>query len=1223
MRPVRLVIQGLRSYRERQEIDFQALTEHGLFGIFGPTGSGKSTLLDAITLALFGTSPRADHGKQGTVHPLEKQMEIVLEFEIGAGSRRRRYRVERAFRRGKTAFSVTAGPCRLLEIENPDGDSPGLVMVAEGATEVNAAIEGILGLKDDDFTRAVVLPQGQFAEFLKLSGSERAKMLERLFGLERYGRKLYEKVSQRSNEAQQQVAQLEAALAEVGDASDEALERAQSELAEAAAALQAAESERREAEAHLRQLERVAELDAERRRAEAEADRLRERAEEMARVEERLARHRRSEALMPLVASWEEAKDSIRRAEARAAAATSALREAEALAEEAARREREAAARREAEEPALLAQQARLHEAETLERAWREKARALQDAAAELQTIASQLEVARAECAKLDEQAQALRRGLQEAEDAFQAHRVPPETRSALDRLRQARDAWRTAELAHHREAELLEARRAEVEAAEQAHRGAASAMSGLQAEVQSLERAKAEHDGALPAVSRESLARLQAWRLRAEERLHELEKAEQDTAEAKRRRDSAERARLETERTRHARAAAEAEAREAFERLRAERDRRWAARERALIAALARGLVEGEPCPVCGSAHHPRPASSDADAGEPWTDADDLALADAEAAWREAEALLRAAEQAYQGALARAEAAALEAGRAEDERARRWSAIAELWLEAPGAAGEDGPRTAADWQPYVRRAADEIAAGETAWARWEARARELADQSAALAERLQRASAAFTAAEERLKAARAEWDRQRASASAAEETAREAAEALRRAAAAVSLGEGLELPALAQAVQDALRRLEEDDRLAAEAEDRRRLLAAELAQADARLQEAERAKQQVERQMHDAEIRVAQLRAEADAEKARLDEMTGGRPVAEARAEVDAALEAVRRALAEAVGVRQEAEARRDRARAEAAQADAALHEAKRTEGRALAALQAAMADSDFATPGDVRDALLDEREAAAHEDEIARYREAVQAVERRLADLAAQLSGRRLDEAELEAARRRWQAAEAAHGEAQQRVGACTQQLQDLEARRARFAEVSAKLDHAREAARRLKALNDVLRGNAFVQFVGREEMAEVARQASDRLASLTHGRYRLVLTPTGDFLIRDDHLGGVERPVETLSGGETFVTSLSLALALSAHIQLRGQHPLEFFFLDEGFGTLDPDLLDVVMSSLERLRHERMAIGLISHVPELRERVHRRLMVEPAEPGGRGTRVRLERA
>ncbi|WP_304459814.1 SbcC/MukB-like Walker B domain-containing protein, partial [Alicyclobacillus sendaiensis] len=268
-------------------------------------------------------------------------------------------------------------------------------------------------------------------------------------------------------------------------------------------------------------------------------------------------------------------------------------------------------------------------------------------------------------------------------------------------------------------------------------------------------------------------------------------------------------------------------------------------------------------------------------------------------------------------------------------------------------------------------------------------------------------------------------------------------------------------------------------------------------------------------------------------------------------------------------------------------------------------------------------RDALLDEHEAASAEQALTAYHEAVRTITRQLADLARELGDRRLDEADLAAARARAAAAEAAQGEAQQQVGATKQQLLDLEARRDRYLAVRADLEQAQHVARRLKTLSEVLRGNAFVQFVGREQMADVARQASERLASLTHGRYRLVLTPNGDFVIRDDHLGGIERPVATLSGGETFVTSLSLALALSAHIQLSGEHPLEFFFLDEGFGTLDPDLLDVVMTSHERLRQERMAIGLISHVPELRERVPRRLMVEPAEPGGRGTRVRLERA
>jgi exonuclease SbcC len=76
----------------------------------------------------------------------------------------------------------------------------------------------------------------------------------------------------------------------------------------------------------------------------------------------------------------------------------------------------------------------------------------------------------------------------------------------------------------------------------------------------------------------------------------------------------------------------------------------------------------------------------------------------------------------------------------------------------------------------------------------------------------------------------------------------------------------------------------------------------------------------------------------------------------------------------------------------------------------------------------------------------------------------------------------------------------------------------------------------------------------------------------------------------------------------------------IQMRGSR-LEFFFLDEGFGTLDPELLEVVMDALERLRMNNFAIGVISHVPELRQRMPRRLIVTPAEPLGRGSRVTLE--
>ncbi|NLO40959.1 MAG: hypothetical protein GX115_16005, partial [Ruminiclostridium sp.] len=87
--------------------------------------------------------------------------------------------------------------------------------------------------------------------------------------------------------------------------------------------------------------------------------------------------------------------------------------------------------------------------------------------------------------------------------------------------------------------------------------------------------------------------------------------------------------------------------------------------------------------------------------------------------------------------------------------------------------------------------------------------------------------------------------------------------------------------------------------------------------------------------------------------------------------------------------------------------------------------------------------------------------------------------------------------------------------------------------------------------------------------------------------------------------------------------LALALSEQIQLKGQSPLEFFFLDEGFGTLDNNKLDTVMDSLERLSTKERMIGIISHVPELRHRIARRLIITPPVDNAEGSLVDVEKA
>jgi exonuclease SbcC len=161
----------------------------------------------------------------------------------------------------------------------------------------------------------------------------------------------------------------------------------------------------------------------------------------------------------------------------------------------------------------------------------------------------------------------------------------------------------------------------------------------------------------------------------------------------------------------------------------------------------------------------------------------------------------------------------------------------------------------------------------------------------------------------------------------------------------------------------------------------------------------------------------------------------------------------------------------------------------------------------------------------------------------------------------------------------------------------------------------------LMDLVRGNKFVEYVALTHLKYIALDASERLMDITNHRYSLELDAKGNFIICDHYNGGVKRDTKTLSGGETFLTALSLSLALSSQIQLKGKTNLEFFFLDEGFGTLDGELLDTVMSSLEKLFEQKLTVGIISHVDELKNRVPIKLIVKPAEAGVRGTLTKIE--
>lgn len=194
------------------------------------------------------------------------------------------------------------------------------------------------------------------------------------------------------------------------------------------------------------------------------------------------------------------------------------------------------------------------------------------------------------------------------------------------------------------------------------------------------------------------------------------------------------------------------------------------------------------------------------------------------------------------------------------------------------------------------------------------------------------------------------------------------------------------------------------------------------------------------------------------------------------------------------------------------------------------------------------------------------------------------------------------------AAHRTAEHERDRIADGLAEAGTQRAALADATARADLAHELARLLNA-------NHFEKWVLDEAVAVLVEGATELLLDLSGGAYSLGLDERANFLVVDHRNADEVRPARTLSGGETFLASLALALALADQIgslAADGTARLESIFLDEGFGTLDPDTLDTVAAAIEELGARGRMVGLISHVPELAERVPVRFEVT-RDPGG----------
>lgn len=160
---------------------------------------------------------------------------------------------------------------------------------------------------------------------------------------------------------------------------------------------------------------------------------------------------------------------------------------------------------------------------------------------------------------------------------------------------------------------------------------------------------------------------------------------------------------------------------------------------------------------------------------------------------------------------------------------------------------------------------------------------------------------------------------------------------------------------------------------------------------------------------------------------------------------------------------------------------------------------------------------------------------------------------------------------------------------------------------LDQLDARAENIKTMKSLFTASGFVNYISSVYLQHLCNAANDRFFRLTRQKLSLEITSDNNFQVRDFMNDGKVRSVKTLSGGQTFQASLSLALALADNIQQINGPGQNFFFLDEGFGSLDKESLDIVFDTLKSLRKENRIVGVISHVEEMQQEIEVHLRIE----------------
>ncbi len=407
---------------------------------------------------------------------------------------------------------------------------------------------------------------------------------------------------------------------------------------------------------------------------------------------------------------------------------------------------------------------------------------------------------------------------------------------------------------------------------------------------------------------------------------------------------------------------------------------------------------------------------------------------------------------------------------------------------------------------------------------------------------------------------------------------------------------------------------------------------AADVLRLEAGLADCRAQQQQVAEDLQDAAAALATARAQAAAAEAELGELQHELAVA-AQGHPSVAQRQV--ALRRAADTNRSLAAVLDQLTAALADESRARERAER-EAAARGFVPADQGSADRASADLASAALLSPAEQAALDEQVTGWAAELAAL--RAAAAAGDLAG--LDPGQAGPVRAAAQAAvaalarareaerevRAARDAAQARVGRLDQRLAEVQGAQDAFDQ----LQEDTSAVIRLAGLAKGMDGHrrmALTTYVLRQWFGQVVAAANVRLGAMSSGRYELRRTDesgtrrerTGLTLAVIDRHTGAERSPRSLSGGETFYTSLALALGLADVVKAEaGGVDLDTLFIDEGFGTLDADTLDQVMAVIDELRDRGRVVGIVSHVADLKDRVAERLEVRRLADGSSTARV-----